>query len=71
MICIIASNHKAAERWAKSQFLQDEDWFFPTCLEDLYYRKDFHVITTPDGADIPNAYLNRLVTLAWKRGRMK
>lgn len=71
MICIIANSYKSAERWAAGQLLEDREWFYPACLEDLYYRKDFHVIVTPDGADIPNAYLNKLITLAQRRGRMK
>jgi hypothetical protein len=70
MICIIASSYKEAERWAAGQLLKPDEYFIPTDRQDIIARKDFHVIVVGDG-DIPNGYLNDMLNIAWKRGRMK
>lgn len=70
MICIIASKYKSAERWANSHLLLEFEWFYPTNKEDIRSRKNFQVVVA-DGDEIPNGYLNEMLTLAWKHGRQR
>ena len=70
MICIIAESRRKATRWAEGQMLREDEWFYPDERNDLLTRKDFHVIVIDPG-DMPNNFLNELLTLAWRRGRMK
>lgn len=72
MICLIAGSQRHAERWARSQSLRAEEWFYPTNLFDIYRRKNFHTIIVHEGIDeISNDQLNRLLTAAWEHGRKK
>lgn len=68
MICIIASNYKEANRWANGQMLLEFEWFYPSSREDIKARKNFVTVVVGEG-DIPNGYLNEMLSLAWKHGR--
>lgn len=70
MICIIAESYRAAERWANGQMLRRDEWFYPASEEDLYSRSNFHVVVDTS-SEIPNGYLNRILTVAWKQGRKR
>jgi len=72
VICLIAGTFKSAERWAKSQNLRIDEWFYPETVFDIYRRKNFHTITVVDGIDnLSNDALNRLLVAAWECGRRK
>ena len=72
MICLIAGNSQHAKKWARSQNLREDEWFYPDSIFDLLKRKSFHTIMVPEGIDLlTNDQLNRLLTLAWERGRIK
>lgn len=72
MICLIAGNKIYAKKWARSQNLREDEWFHPESMFELLSRKNFHVIVVPEGIDhITNDQLNRMLTLAWERGRRK
>lgn len=73
MICLIAGTKKDAEKWAKSQNLSFNEWFWPANLFDIYARKgEFHTILVHDGIDhLTNDQLNRLLTAAWESGRRR
>lgn len=72
MICLIAGTANHAKRWAKSQNLRDEEWFFPTSLFDLMRRKNYHTIMVLDGIEhLTNDQLNSLLTAAWQYGKRK
>lgn len=70
MICILAPTFRSAERWANGQMLKDDEWFYPSSEEALIGRINFHVIVA-DGGDIPNGYLNRMLSIAWRQGRKR
>lgn len=72
MICLIAGTAKHAERFAKSQNLRADEWFYAATLFDLVKRKNFHVICVVEGIEhLTNDQLNRLLTAAWENGRKK
>jgi hypothetical protein len=72
MICLIAGNIVYARKWAKSQNLRDDEWFYPNDVFELLARKNFHTILVSEGIDyLSNDQLNKLLTLAWERGRRK
>lgn len=71
MICIIAGNYFEAETWASGQQLDRQEWFYPTDEQDLYARKDFHVIVIGTaGQNVHPAYFERIYQLAKIRGKM-
>lgn len=71
MICLIASSYLNARKWAKSQHLEDSEWFYPNDVTDLYKKQNFHTIVVADGIEhASNTHINLLVTTAWKRGRI-
>lgn len=72
MICLVAGNSQYAKKWARSQNLREDEWFYPENVFDLLKRKNFHTIMVPEGIDLlTNDQLNRILTLAWERGRIK
>lgn len=71
MICIIAGNYDEAKRWAHSQFLDSTEWFYPSDLDDLERRSNFHVMVVGTaGQNVPPAYFEKVWQLARKRGRI-
>lgn len=72
MICLIAGTQRDAEKWARSQNLRADEWFYPNSVFDIYKKKHFHTILVHDGIDnLTNDQLNRLLTAAWDCGRRK
>lgn len=72
MICLIAGNFKEAQIWARGQMLENDEWFFPTDDLDLLRRRNFHVIVVGTaGQNTPQVYFERVLQLAWQRGRMR
>jgi hypothetical protein len=72
MICILSGNLREAERYAIAQELQPEEWFYPSDMDDLRTRKNFHVIVVGSvGENVPVSYFNKVYELAKERGRMK
>lgn len=72
MICIIAGNYLEAKRWASSQDLKDDEWFMPSDVNELNYKKDFHVIVIGTaGQNTPIGFFERVYQLAKSRGAMK
>jgi hypothetical protein len=70
MICIIAGNYEEAYRWARSQMLAVNEWFYPNTVADIKSRENFHVIVVGTaGFSIPSDYFNQIYTLAQQRGR--
>lgn len=72
MICLIASSYQFARKFAQSQHLKDDEWFYPNTVSELYNRNPYHVITVIDGIEhISNHYLNMMLSAAWREGRKK
>lgn len=71
MICLIASSYENAKKFAASQHLEDNEWFWPNSTTNLLFKSNFHVITVIFGIEhMPNSKLNELFTTAQKRGRI-
>ncbi len=71
MICLISNSYANARKFAASQHLESNEWFFASSAIELYKRSNFHVIAVIDGLEsMPNSILNELLTLAWKRGKI-
>lgn len=72
MICILAGNYDEAVRWASGQNLSKDEWFYPSDIEELKYKKDFHVMVVGTaGHNVPAAYFEKIYHIAKTRGRLK
>ena len=71
MICIIAGNHKEAETWARGQFLEPSEWFYPSDEHELKRRTNFHVVVVGSaGMNVPPSYFEKIFNLAQRQGRL-
>lgn len=72
MILLIAGARIFAEKWARSQNLRVDEWFFANDIFEVYKHKHFHTIVVPEGIDLlSNDQLNTLLTTAWEAGKRK
>jgi len=72
MICLIASSYLFAKKWAQSQHLRDEEWFYGDSISTIYKRKDFHVLLVAEGIEhVSNKYVDTMLTAAWSQGKKK
>ena len=72
MICLIASSPLFARKWAQSQHLHDDEWFYASTVSELYHKNPYHVITVTEGIEhMSNHYLNMMLMVAWREGRKK
>jgi len=70
-LCLIAGSYLEAKTWARGQMLDDSSWFYPTDIEELKNRSNFHVIVIGSaGQNVPASYFEKLYTLAQQRGRI-
>lgn len=71
MICIIAGNYQEARVWARSQMLDKNEWFYPSDVEELKQKSNFHVMVVGTaGQNVPPHYFEKLFRLAHERGRI-
>ena len=70
-ICLLAGNLYEAQTFARSQFLDDEQWFYPKDVNDLIFRSNFHVLVIGSaGQNIPSSFFEKILQTALKRGRV-
>lgn len=70
-ICIIAGNQEEAYRWAKSQYLSKEQWFYPHSENELLFKSNFHVIVVGTaGQNIPPSVFEKMYQTALVRGKV-
>ena len=70
-LCIIAGNELEAYRWAQSQNLGKDQWFYPNSINELLFKKNFHVITVGSvGENSPPEVFEKLYNLALQRGKI-
>ena len=70
-ICLIAGNKEEAYRYARSQNLSSEQWFFPKDINDLQFRSNFHVIVVGTaGYNFPSSIFEKIYNLALERGKI-
>ena len=65
-ICIIADNEDAAKRWASSQNLEKDQYFYAHHINDLLFHNNFHTIVI----GVPSIYFEKLYNFALQRGRI-
>jgi len=71
MICIISGNYKEAETWARGQFLEPSEWFYPSDIDDIKRYTNFHtVVIGSSGINVPPSYFEKIFSLAQKQGRI-
>jgi len=70
-ICIIAGSYQEALTWAKGQQLCHDCWFYPTDIEDLNQKTNFHVIVIGTaGLNVPSAFFERVYNIAQRQGQI-
>ena len=72
MICLIAASYRYARKFALSQHLNDDEWFWGAAAEEIMSKRNFHTLLVLDGIEnVNNQYINTMLELAWKCGRKK
>jgi hypothetical protein len=70
-ICLIAGNEEEAYRFARSQNLNPNQYFFPHSVNDLLFRSNFHVIVVGSaGQNFPTQLFEKIYNLALERGKV-
>lgn len=70
-ICLIAGNEYEAYQWARSQYLDKEQWFYPKNPNDLLFHSNFHVIVIGSaGMNFPSSVFEKIYRLALERGKI-
>lgn len=71
MLCLLAGNYKEAETWARGQFLESSEWFYPYDTDELKKHTNFHVLVIGTaGQNVPPIYFENIFNLAQKQGRI-
>jgi len=65
-ICLIAETSNQAQRYANSQNLDNNQWFYARNANDLLFHSNFHVIVI----GTPSKYFEELYKMALERGRI-
>lgn len=70
-ICLIAGNTQEAKTFARSQMLEDDQYFIPRDENDLLFRSNFHVLVVGTaGMNTPSSYFEKVFQTALLRGRI-
>lgn len=70
-ICLIAGNREEAYRYARSQNLEHDQWFYPNNVNELQFLSNFHVIVVGTaGYNFPNSIFEKIYQLALERGKI-
>lgn len=70
-ICLIAGNSNEAYRFAHSQNLDKDQWFYPKDINDLLFRTNFHVLVVGSaGQNFPSSIFEKIYQLALERGKI-
>ena len=70
-ICIIAGNELEAYRFAQSQNWDKSCWFYPNSINELLFKKNFHVLVVGTAGEnsAPDVF-EKLYNLALVRGKI-
>lgn len=68
MICLLAGSRLEALRWSYGQQLDQKEWFCPDTYDEIHDKKDFHVITLPGFAELPERFRDKMYQLARHNG---
>lgn len=70
MIFILAGAYSHAKKWAESQFLANDEWFYTLDLDELKSRENFHVVVLDSAAELSPMFFEKVFNMAHTRGRM-
>lgn len=68
-ICLLASSQEEAYRFARSQYLEKEQWFYASSPRDLIFQSNFHVLVV-NGSNFPSTIFERTYQIAQERGKI-
>lgn len=68
-LCIFAPNEDEARRWAKSQNLERDQYFYPHSVGELQLKSNFHVIVIGTG-NLGSREFERAYNIALERGKV-
>jgi hypothetical protein len=68
-ICVFAPSEDEANRWAKSQNLDREQYFFPHSTGEIKLKSNFHVIVIGVG-NLSSTEFEKAYNLALERGKL-
>ena len=68
-ICIFAPNEDDAHRWARSQNLEKEQYFYPHSIGEIKLKTNFHVIVIESG-NISSSQFEQAYNIALERGKI-
>jgi hypothetical protein len=71
MICIISPTFSKAEKWAHTQNLHSNEWFYANDKSDVQSKKDFHVIVVGEFPQERLYWFEQIYALARSNGRKK
>jgi hypothetical protein len=70
-ICILAGDEEEAYKWARSQNLDRDQYFYPHNVGELLFKSNFHVIVVGTaGLNFPNALFENIYKVALERGKV-
>jgi hypothetical protein len=68
---LLAGNADEAYRYAKSQYLEKDQWFFPKDVNELLFKTNFHVLVVGTaGMNMPPSLFEKIYHLALERGKI-
>lgn len=69
-ICIFAKSETEAKRWASSQNLNNNQFFYPHDINDLLFKSNFHVIVIGISELEGSFSFEKTYNLALERGKI-
>jgi len=70
-LCLIAGNIHEAKTFARSQMLEDDQYFYPKDVNDLLFRTNFDVLVVGTaGMNTPSSYFEKIFQTALLRGKI-
>lgn len=68
-ICVFAPNEDEAHKWAHSQLLEKDQYFYPHSIGEIKLKSNFHVIVIGVG-NLSASDFERAYNLALERGKL-
>jgi hypothetical protein len=70
MICILSPTYDKACRWANTQGLETNEWFYAGDRMDIITKINFHVIVVGEFVEPQLSLFEKLYSLARKQGQI-
>jgi hypothetical protein len=69
-ICVFAPSEEDANKWARSQNLDKSQYFYPHDVNDILFKKNFHVIVIGIG-NLSSSMFEQAYNTALERGKIE